>query len=94
MQLAKSAALPPLPDMIQPYEIEAELLAFLRRDIFSELGQTCRLEHLPNSGDHLSKTFQHDANMLLFDPLCVIALLRKRPRIAFDQHWEIGRAHV
>lgn len=34
-QLAKSAALPPLPDMIPPTEIEAELLAFLRRDIFS-----------------------------------------------------------
>ncbi|MGD1088003.1 MAG: phosphopantetheine-binding protein [Verrucomicrobiota bacterium] len=27
--------MPPLPDMIQPPEIEAELLVFLRRDIFA-----------------------------------------------------------
>src|SRR6266568_1910021 len=58
----------------------------LRRNAPPELRQPRRLQHLFHAADHVPKTLQHDANVFLFHPLRVVALLRQRPGIAFDQH--------
>src|SRR5262249_7830351 len=47
-------------------------------------------QHPLYAANHFLEAVQHDANLLLLHPLRVVAFLRQRPRIAFNQHWQLA----
>ena len=62
----------------------------LRGHVLSESGERRGVEHALHSVHYIFKTLQYDAYALLLYPLRVVALLRERPGVAFDQHRELA----
>src|SRR5260370_28885240 len=58
--------------------------------IFAEPGKSNWVEHALHSVHYIFETLQYDAYTFLLHPLRVVAFLRERPGVAFDQHRELA----
>src|SRR5262249_17192285 len=49
-----------------------------------------RIQHAADPVNNVVEAVEHDAYLLFHHPFGVIALLRERPRVAFDQHRKLA----